>query len=91
MYTTWPGCRYQTVKSSKFSRQFQLAALRVLLHNAPQALKESPDDCDRTFFNDTKFNRFIVLLSSFLTLIERQTDSNSVFNTLLPHPLDQNH
>ena len=59
-YTISPGCQNQRSRCSKFRREFQIAALRVRLNKAVQALKEQLDDCDKSIFNTTNFHRFRV-------------------------------
>ena len=47
-------------RSSKFRRQNQIAALQVLLSKVLQALKETPEKREKTFFNITNVYRFQV-------------------------------
>ena len=69
--------------------QVQIAALQVLHNRAHQALKQSPRDCEKSFFNTTNFHRFRVpLLKLFSAQLTDQTDSDSQINTLLLHLLN---
>ena len=43
---------------SGFQRQFQRAALRVLLNKVLRALNELPAGCHKNLFNGTNFHRF---------------------------------
>ena len=75
---------------SKIRRQYQNAALLFFLNKAAQALKENPDDCDKTFFNTTNFHRFDVqLFKRSSPQLNVQTNSDSAINTLLLHFLIQ--
>ena len=82
----------QTIMSSKLRRQLPIAAVRVLRNKSFQDLKETPDDCDRTFSNTTKLHRFHVhLFKLFAPQLNDPTDSESIINTLLFHRLNKNY
>ena len=71
---------YQTAKSSDFRSQFQIAALLVLLNKYLQALKETPFDCENTFFNTSDFHRFHVhFIQLELFHLFNQNDSLDTF------------
>ena len=73
-------------------RHFQIAPFRVLLNKALQVLKENLDDHKKTFFKTTNFPRFnFCLFNLFSPQLNDQIDSDSVFNTVIPHLLDENH
>ena len=92
MNTSLPGCHNKTVKSPKVRRQFQISALRVFFSKALQALKKSPDDCDKTFFNTTIFHRFHVHpFNLFPPQIYDIFDSESLIKTLLFRFPNENH
>ena len=77
---------------SEFEWQVRIAAFRILLNYAVQALKGTPDDCDETFFNTTTFRQFHVQLFKLLSpQLSDQSDSDSIVNTLLLHHKNQNH
>ena len=63
------------------------------VHNkALQALKETPDDCENTFFNKTNFNRFHVhLFKIYFPQMKDQTDADSLINAMVIRLLNQNH
>ena len=90
MKTPLPPRYNQTVKLSKNRRQFQIAALRVLLNKALQTLTETADDCEKTFFNTITFHRFHVhLLKLYSPHLIDQFDSDSMISTLLFHVINQ--
>ena len=92
MYVSSLANRNQTAKSSKFRRQFHIAALRFVLNKALQALKENPNDCYKTYFNITNFHRFHVhLFKHFSPQLIDQTDYNSIIKILLILLLNRNH
>ena len=65
--------------------------LQVLLNKGLQALKKTPEDCDKKFFTATNFHRFHVqLIKHFLTQLSDQVDSVSLIITLILHLLNQN-
>ena len=75
-----PECHNQTTKSRKLPRQFQIAALRVLLNKALQALTETPEDCE--FFDLAIFYRYhLHLYKSFSTQLNDEIDSKSLSKT----------
>ena len=77
------GSHNQTIKFSKFIKQYQIAVSRIVLNNALQVLQETPDDCEQTFLNTTNFHRFhVILLKLFSTQLNDRTDSDSVINSL---------
>ena len=91
IYTFSHGRHNQTTEFLNFRRKFHFSALRVFPSKTLQALRETLDDCDKTFFNSTNFRRFHVLLFNLLsTRLKDQTDSTSIFNFLPLHPLNQN-
>ena len=89
MYTSSPPNHNQTARTPKSKRQFQIAALCVLLNKALQALKETQDNRKKTFFNTITFHRFKVsLFKLFPSQLNDQIDPESLLNTLLIHPLN---
>ena len=91
MYTSSPACHNQIAKFSKFTSQFQLAAIRDLLNKALQALKETPDECEKTFFNTTSFHCFHGLLFKIVSpQLNDQTDFDSTIKSLPNHFHNQN-
>ena len=92
MYTSSPACHNQTAKPSKFRKQIQITAVCIPHNKALQAVKEIPDDYERTFFNTTNFHRFHVhLFKMFSPQLNDQTDLDSIFIILLIHLLNQNY
>ena len=90
MFTCLPGCHNQTTRTSRSQKQFQIAALRVLLNKACQTLKVTPEDFE--IFNETNFHRFHVYLFKLSsTQLNDETDSKSLINTLLLHLINQHH
>ena len=70
-------------------RQFQGAALRVLLNKALQVLKETPENCD--IFNATNFHRSHgQLFNFFSTQLKDQKDSDTCIQTLQLYLINQN-
>ena len=91
MYTSSFASHNPTVKSSNFRRQFHNAAFCGLLIKALQAVKETPDDCEKTFFNTTNFHRFHVQRFELLSPhIIDQIDSDSIIKALRIHLVNQN-
>ena len=68
MFEPSPGRHYEPRKSSNFSGEFDVTALWVLLTKALYALKESPDGCDKDFFEATIFDKCQVQLCKLFTL-----------------------
>ena len=86
MYISSPNCHTPIVKTSKFSRQFENAALQDILNKALQAPKEIPDVYWKTFFNTTSFlSLHVHLVKIFSPQLNYQTDSDSINNTLIFH------
>ena len=69
MYTSSLACHNQTANSSKFGKQFRFGALRLLRNKTLQALKETPNLCEKTFSNTTNFHQFIVHLLNIFSSI----------------------
>ena len=91
MKTSSSACQNQTAKSFKFPKEFQIAALRFFLKEALQALKETPDDSEKKFFNTNEIHSFQVLLfEHFYLQLNDQIDSDSIINTLQIFFLNQN-
>ena len=91
MFTSSTASHHQTTKSSEFRSQFQIAALRVLLKKDLQALKETPVDCENTFFNTTNFNRFYNhSFKHFSPQLNDPTVSQILITTMIFHLLTEN-
>ena len=57
-----------------------------------KVLKDSPDDCDKTFFKTSTFHRFHVhLFKQCSPQLNDQTDTDFIMNILPLHLLKQNH
>ena len=92
MFASLPARYNQITMTSRFRRQFQIAAFKFLLSEALQNLMETPDHCDKTFFITTNFDQFDVqLFKLFSPQVKDRSDSESLINTLLFHLLNQNH
>ena len=90
-YMSSPANPNQTTKCGQFRRQLQIAALRVLLNKALEALKETPDDYEKTFFKTTIFHGIHNHFSnSFFLRSKNQADSDFLINRLSIHLFNQN-
>ena len=79
MFRTSPGCHNQCKKSSKLRGQFQLAALRVLLNNSLQFLKEHTEGCDKNLFKALFPHRFLLHpFTHFSHQLNHYADSDSL-------------
>ena len=86
MNISLPASQNQTAQNSKYRGQCQINAICDLVDKAPQALKETPEVCEETYFNTTNFHGFPVqLFKIFPPQLNDQTDSESIIimSTLL--------
>ena len=77
--TSSPASHDQTAKSSKFKRQIYITSFSVLHNNALQALKETPEVCEKNIF---QHNQLPSLPYSFIQNLFSSINSLTLMNWL---------